>query len=351
MPENRRQRGGSPGSRLPVRVVGTAPLPLYEALAQAGIVVDDHAALSLVWYADLSARVWLRSQEDPLAVALLSDPENREDALSDGAVDAFAGIPAQLNQRLRLVLQLSEVWQDRLRHHVDQERRTSSELQSTRDLLGRLIDATPDPVMAADTRGQVIVFNRAAEAALGYDGAWARENMHVSDVYTESTEARRVLAEIRSSPNAIVREMHVRLRTRKGESLPVRLSAAEVYAADGLPIATIGIFEDRSAELSLHRRLNEATSQLIESERRAAAVEGLARATHELNQPLTVAMGALELLELREDLPQDVRPRLERVYDQLERMAAIVRQLGRASRPGALPTSLALSPGPSSEPR
>lgn len=337
MSGERRDHGA--GRPLRVRVVGTAPFSVYERLAQGGIEVDDHSPHALVWYADASARVWLRGQDDPLAVALLADPDDREDALADGVLDAIAGLPAHLSQRLELIFSVSQVWQARLRHHVDQERRTSSELQSTRDLLGRLIDATPDPVMAADTRGQVIVFNRAAEQALGYDGAWARENMHVTEVYTEANEASRVLAEIRSSPDAIVRGLHVHLRTRQGATLPVRLSAAEVYAADGLPIATIGIFEDRRAEISLNRRLQEATTQLIESEQRAAAVEGLARATHELNQPLTVAMGALELLEMREDLPQDTRPRISRVYDQLERMASIVRHLGRATRPSALPAA------------
>ncbi len=329
------------GVPLEVRLVGTAPMRLYEDLARAGIPVADDAPLTLVWYSDPSAKAWLRGQEDAVAVALLADPDNREAALADGALDAFAGVPAQLGQRLRLVMQVSRAWQDRFRLHLDQERRTSSELQSTRDLLGRLIDATPDPVMAADTRGQVIVFNRAAETALGYDGAWAREHMHVSEVYTESNEAHRVLSEIRASPNGIVRELNVRLRTRKGVSLPVHLSAAEVYAADGLPIATIGIFEDRTAEISLNRRLSEATAQLIESEQRAAAVAGLTRATHELNQPLTVAMGALELLEMRSDLPDDTGATIERVYNQLERMATIVRQLGRASRPGTLPSTIA----------
>ena len=39
------------------------------------------------------------------------------------------------------------------------------------------------------------------------------------------------------------------------------------------------------------------------------------------------------LLHLREDLPAGVHTRLDRAYEQLERMAEIVRSLARTSRP------------------
>ena len=42
-------------------------------------------------------------------------------------------------------------------------------------------------------------------------------------------------------------------------------------------------------------------------------------------QPLTAVMGSLEILELRADLPDDVKARIDRAYGQLERMARIVR--------------------------
>ena len=64
-------------------------------------------------------------------------------------------------------------------------------------------------------------------------------------------------------------------------------------------------------------------------------LRGATRISHELNQPLTAAMGTLEMLELRRDLPPDVTPRLKRAYAQLERMAQLARELGELTQPTA----------------
>jgi PAS domain S-box-containing protein len=178
----------------------------------------------------------------------------------------------------------------------------------------------------------VLVFNRAAEAALGYESQWARDHMHVTEVYADASDARRVLAELRAQAGGIA-QVEVRLRARSGEIIPVELAAAEVFSAKGTPIATVGVFDDQRPELALKRRLAATTEQLIATEKRAAAMEVAGAAAHELNQPLTAVMGSLELLHLREDLPAGVHTRLDRAYEQLERMAEIVRSLARTSRP------------------
>jgi signal transduction histidine kinase len=157
--------------------------------------------------------------------------------------------------------------------------------------------------------------------------------MHVTEIYADPGVARRVLSGIRGSPSGMMQAVAVRLRARSGEQIPVLLSAAEVYAADGMPIATVGVFEDQRQEVALRNRLEKTTEQLIASEKRAAAIEVAGAAAHELNQPLTMVMGALEMLEMRADLPEDVHRRVERAYVQLERMAEIVRRLGDTTRP------------------
>jgi len=69
---------------------------------------------------------------------------------------------------------------------------------------------------------------------------------------------------------------------------------------------------------------------LIHSEQRMNSLNVASASTHELNQPLTVVMGSLELLSSRDDLPAGVSPRLQRAYVQLQRMADIVRELSHA---------------------
>ena len=124
----------------------------------------------------------------------------------------------------------------------------------------------------------------------------------------------------------------VRLRARSGEHFPVLLSAAEVSAADGMPLATVGVFEDLRQEQALRNRLEQTTEQLIATEKRAAAMEVAGAAAHELNQPLTAVMGCLELLELKTTLDSDTQERIQRAYVQLERMAEIVRSLASPKR-------------------
>ena len=75
-------------------------------------------------------------------------------------------------------------------------------------------------------------------------------------------------------------------------------------------------------------RLEAASKQVIHSEERASDAVTIRVAVHELNQPLTALMGTVELLEMRSDLPAGVCGKLTRMYDQLDRMAEIVRGLG-----------------------
>ena len=314
----------------PLRLLPDASPDLRRTVEDAGFVIGiDAGVLVAPWPAHEP------EPGGPLTVALVDSPERLDAALAAGAVDALvwpddaAALPGRLSPLTRAAGQMDR----RTRALERQSRRAVVELQSTRDLLGRLIDATPNPVMAVDMRGRVLVFNRAAETALGYHAAWARAHMHVTDVYVDASEARRVLNAIRTSPDGLVQQLEARLRARSGEQLPVLLSAAEVYAADGMPIGTVGVFQDRRQELALKERLERTTGQLIESEKRSAHAEVAGAAAHELNQPLTAVMGALEMLELRDDLPADVQQRLGRAFLQLDRMADIVRRLASSSRP------------------
>ncbi len=313
----------------PVHLLSPVPPALPALLAAAGFSAAESALLAISPWPGAPVE-----PAGPLTVALLASPELAGDALAAGAVAAFClpQAPDALAALLDPLWAAAQHTDRRIRAMERENRRALAELQSTRDLLGRLIDATPNPVMAVDLRGRVLVFNRAAETALGYDAAWARAHMHVTEVYVDASEARRVLAEIRASPDGLVQGLSARLRARSGEQVPVLLSAAEVHAADGMPIGTVGVFQDRRSELALRLRLEETTGQLIESEKRAATAEVAGAAAHELNQPLTAVMGILEMLELRSDLPEDVAQRLGRATLQLERMADLVRRLAATTR-------------------
>jgi PAS domain S-box-containing protein len=322
-----------------MRVKGLVPADAPACFAEAGWTPDERGAVCLAFWSPELARELrtLVSGGNPV-LAVVERPEDASAALRVGATVARVGLPSpgDLSDQLAALHRLALAWDRRLQAQQRRAQRANEDLSSTQDLLGRLIDATPNPVMAADLHGKVLVFNRAAETALGYDTRWVREHMHVSDVYADPGDARRILEQIRDSGTGIVAGLEVRLRARWGEHIPVHLSAAEVRDGDGTPIATVGVFEDKREQMSLADRLEETTEQLIASEKRAAAYEVAGATAHELNQPLTAVMGAIELMELRADLPDDLRERLRRTYSQLERMGEIVRTLARNARtPGS----------------
>ncbi|HVE81492.1 MAG TPA: histidine kinase dimerization/phospho-acceptor domain-containing protein, partial [Myxococcales bacterium] len=76
----------------------------------------------------------------------------------------------------------------------------------------------------------------------------------------------------------------------------------------------------------------DAETRLEESERNAVIVALAGTAAHELNQPLTSVMGYAELLK-RKLPPEDAafRP-VEIIYREAERMAEIVRKIGKITR-------------------
>ena len=51
---------------------------------------------------------------------------------------------------------------------VTAERALEHELRSTKEFLERLIDSTVDAIIAADLKGQIILFNQGAERLFGY---------------------------------------------------------------------------------------------------------------------------------------------------------------------------------------
>jgi len=316
-----------------IAVRGAPPDPLLHVLADLGIAITEAAHLVMV--SDGRPET-VRSlvEADLLPVAVARDRAAAVEALAAGALAVL--VPpfeaAAVQSTLAPLLRVERQWARQADARDARFRQALRDLQTTKDLLGRLIDATPNPVMAADPQGGVLVFNRAAERALGYESAWVCAHMHVTDIYADPHDSRRVLSNIRNTEHGEVQEMEVRLRARSGELVPVTLSAAEVYGADGLSIATVGVFQDRRAELALRARLEETTDQLLATQKRAAESDTVRSAAHELNQPLTAAMGLLELLGLARDLEQAHRDRIDKIYVQLERTAALIRNMALSPR-------------------
>lgn len=200
------------------------------------------------------------------------------------------------------------------------------------DLLARLLESTPAAVVVADLRGRVVLLNDAAQRLLGYGARDLGAGLHVADLYRRREDARRVSARLRARPEGVVPlddMMDVTLRAANGDPVACRGALAFVHGRDGTPVATLGVFLDRREVTNLGDRLQDVTAQVEVVERRAAGISVAAAASHELSQPLTAALGQVEMLLLDPALAPATQDRVERVMDQLERMRRIVQDFTR----------------------
>lgn len=198
-------------------------------------------------------------------------------------------------------------------------------------MIEALLALTHDIVVANDAHGRVHLFNAAAERALGYRVQEAREWLSVVDLFATPTDARRVRERLRGQPAGHVERLDTALRTRSGDLVPVSLAAQLTAASDGTPLV-LGVAVDRREVLALQARLDDASGQVLESERRAASMAVSLRAAQALAQPLTAAMGHLELLA--EDVRQSgvAREHADRAHLQLARIGRIAAELAASAQ-------------------
>lgn len=216
---------------------------------------------------------------------------------------------------------------------VTMERRLQEEIRTAQEFRDRIIQSSPDAVVASDMKGNLLLFNRRAEQIFGYRAEEVLGRLHVRALYPAGG-AEDIMQRLRSPdwggagklldyPSQIV--------TRTGEVIPIRISAALVYEG-GHEAASVGFFTDMRDRIRMERDLRIANQKLIEKEKEAALVEMAGVTAHEVNQPLTAILAASEMLAKRTDTPEGGRKLLDLIVREAERLAQIVRQLGHITR-------------------
>jgi PAS domain S-box-containing protein len=216
---------------------------------------------------------------------------------------------------------------------VTQERATATELKQTKEFLERVIDSSVDAIVAADMRGHVLLFNRAAERCYGYVADEVVGKLNVAELYPPGV-AREVMRLIQSEMFGGVgrlEDYRCDMRGKGGEQVPVSLSAALIYD-DGEPVASVGLFTDLRERLQMQERLAAAQQELRTREKQAIIAELAGAAAHELNQPLTSVMGYAELLKRRLDRDSPAFSAAHVIVNEAERMAEIVRKIGKITK-------------------
>jgi PAS domain S-box-containing protein len=177
----------------------------------------------------------------------------------------------------------------------------------------KLVESSPDIVVAVDREGVISFYNDGARQTLGY----APEEVlgqHVTRLYPDLAEARKVMAAMREGKNC-----ETTFVMKNGTHIPVVIAGSIIRDPEGRELGSIGFAKDLR---DIRRRDQLATLGEV--------AIGLA---HEINNPLEVIVNNLNLLEAHvakvssdEDFLVESE-RLDSVHNALRRIQSIVSQL------------------------
>lgn len=212
---------------------------------------------------------------------------------------------------------------------ITKRSQVEQQLRERNAFLDGLIESSVDGIIAADMKGNIILFNKGAQNLLGYTEQEAIENLHTTGLYVAGT-AHEIMRKMRSEEfggtGKCLKHQLLAL-TKDGEEIPISLSGGIIYDRDGVEVASFGIFTDLRQTIRMRKELQEKQMELIQSEKMASLGKLAAGVAHEINNPLSGVLiyANLVLEELPEDSP--LHEDLKRVVSETTRCKTIVREL------------------------
>ena len=192
----------------------------------------------------------------------------------------------------------------------------------------KLVESCPDIIIAADQQGTIIFYNDGATQNLGF----SHEEMlgkSVLEVYPSRDEARKVMAAMRrgdGSEKGRMRNFETIFKTKKGEQIPVAISASVIYDDEGREIGSIGFAKD--------------IREIRRKDQLATLCEIAIGLSHEINNSLEVLVNNYDLLEkyvgrvaTDEDYAVESE-RLDSVERHLRKIQEITRRIGEMAEEG-----------------
>ncbi len=244
-------------------------------------------------------------------------------------------IPILLTGHARYDQQGNIIGYEGLNVDLSQRKLMEKELKEAYDFMNKIVQSSPVSITATDMKGNILIYNQAAEETLGYKANEVIGRMNISKIYPEGV-ARKVMQMLRSEEYGGVGRLNsypmVYVR-QDGEVVEGNLSAAIIYDANGKEIASVGSFVDLRERLKMERALRDTQEQLLQSEKLAAMGRLTSQIAHELNNPLYGIMNTLELLKT-EIAPDNKRRKiLEMALSETVRLSDLLRKMLSFSKP------------------
>ncbi len=192
----------------------------------------------------------------------------------------------------------------------------------------KLVESCPDIIIAVDKQGTIIFYNDGARQNLGF----SQEEMlgkSVLEVYPTREEAKKVMAAMRggkSGEKGKLSNFETTFKTKKGDRIPVAISASVIYDEKGHEIGSIGFAKD--------------IRDIRHRDQLATLWEIAIGLSHEINNSLEVLVNHLNLLQQyvgRVATDEDYiveSERLESVERELKKIQEITRHIGEMAEEG-----------------
>jgi PAS domain S-box-containing protein len=194
----------------------------------------------------------------------------------------------------------------------------------------RLVESSPDMIIAVDSDGTIVYYNDGARKNLHYSGQ-EMIGAKVNAIYPSIEEARRVMKAMRDSGDAgRVSNFETVFRDKDSSLIPVMISGSIIRDDEGKEIGSIGFARD--------------IRRMRQREQLATAGEIAVSLAHEINNPLESITNNLELLaraiegHMKDAELATENEHLDAIRTGISRVNAIVRRLDEMSRRGVYET-------------
>lgn len=197
---------------------------------------------------------------------------------------------------------------------ITQRRQMEQRLHEQEEFNRRVIDCFPDAIVALDAEGKCTFASPRIREVLGFDTELLVGKPFLPDV----PEARQVFTEVLDGKRALASSEFVVQRLYEGWHT-LRCTASPLFEAGGKLVGVVASLRDVT---EAHR----VQEQLIQHERLAAMGQMIEGFAHELNNPLTAILGAVDLAIARVRDSDSMRE-LRVLKEQARRAAETVQNL------------------------
>jgi len=201
----------------------------------------------------------------------------------------------------------------------------------------KLVESCPDIIIAVDKRGTITFYNDGARQNLDFSPDEVL-GKNVLEIYPTMEEARRVMAAMRADDGdgkGRVRNFETIFKTKKGDKIPVAISASIIYDELGNEVGSIGFAKD--------------IREIRRRDRLVTLAEVAVSLSHEINNSLEVLVNQIEMLKKyvgRVAADEDFiveSDRLESAASQVKKIQDITARIGRMAEEGEYGTKEYLS--------